>query len=86
MLCYKFIGLKLPGNQGFMDVWKAQKALALVYARNSFTMHTYEKRVRKFFRMHTCKFIGLKAPSNEHLQKIGGGGGIFPQWPQRLSS
>jgi len=36
---YKFIGLKLPWNQGFMDVWRSRSALALGYARNPFGMH-----------------------------------------------
>ena len=43
-------------------------------ADKSFGMRTYEKRPRKSFRMHTYKFIRLKAPWNEHLQKKGGGG------------
>ena len=49
---YKFIGLKVPWNQGFMAAWKSRSALAFVYAHNSFRMHSYEKRPPKSFRMH----------------------------------
>ena len=35
-------------------------------------MRSYEKRARKSFRSRTCEIIGLKAPWNEHLQKMWG--------------
>src|SRR5713101_532133 len=38
----KFIALKVPWNQSFMDVWKRRSALALGYGRNSSGMHSYE--------------------------------------------
>jgi len=39
MPCFKFIGLKLPWNQGFMDVRRSRSALVLVYIHNTFRMH-----------------------------------------------
>jgi hypothetical protein len=72
---YKFIGLKIPWNQGFMAVWRCRSALSLGFAHNFFGIRTYERGPRKPFGIRTCKFIALKAPWNEHLQKKGGGGG-----------
>src|SRR5713101_10144740 len=40
MPCYKFIGLKIPWNQGFMAIRRCRSALALACARNSFGMRT----------------------------------------------
>src|SRR5712692_2501667 len=81
MPCYKFIGLKVPWNQGFMAVRRCRSALALVYGRNPFRMRTCKKWPRKFFTIHTYKFIGLKASWNEHLQKTPGGAPHFHLFP-----
>src|SRR2546427_7619693 len=43
--------------------------VAAVHARNSFRMHSYEKRPRKSFRMRSYKIIGLKIPWNHTLPK-----------------
>jgi len=37
-------------------------ALCHVYARNPFTIRSYEKCARKSFGIRTCEIIGLKAP------------------------
>ena len=50
--------------------------LALVHIRNSFRIRTYEKCVRKFFRIRTCEIIGLKLSWNHTLTKKPGG---FPR-------
>src|SRR5712692_7892469 len=39
-----------------------------------------QKRVRKSFRIHSYKFIGLKLPWNQTLTKITGVGGVPQQW------
>jgi len=44
-------------------------AQAPVQVRNPFAIRSYEKYVRKPFGMCTYKFIGLKVPWNEQLQK-----------------
>src|SRR5207245_4072507 len=44
-----------------------------VHARNPFRIRTYEKFVRKSFRIRTCKIIGLKPSWNHTLTKNQGG-------------
>ncbi len=61
MPCYKFIGLEVPWNQGFMAVWRCRSALAIGYGRNFFGIRTYEKCGAKFFRIRTYRITGLKA-------------------------
>src|SRR3989441_12511702 len=43
--------------------------VAVVHARNSFRMRSYEKRPRKSFRMRSYKIIGLKVRWNHTLPK-----------------
>src|SRR5713226_6172322 len=74
MPCYKFIGLKVPWNQGFMAVRKCRSALALVYGRNPIRMHCYEKRACKSRGIHSYKIVGLKVSWNHTVPKKGGGG------------
>ncbi len=57
---YKFIGLEVPWNQGFMAVWRCRSALAIGYGRNPFGIRTYEKHARKPFTIRTYKNKGLK--------------------------
>src|SRR3989441_1812701 len=48
--------------------------VAVVHARNSFRMRSYEKQPRKSFRMRSYKIIGLKVPWNHTLPKKRGRG------------
>ena len=45
--------------------------------RNLSGMNTYAKRAANPCGMRTSKIIGLKVSWNEHLRKMGGGGGLF---------
>ena len=63
-----------PTAERTEPTWPGLASL-LAKPENPSRMNTYAKRAANPSRMRTYKIIELKVPYNQHLQKIGGGGG-----------